>query len=280
MGNQTKSYPLLENSYGQKGIFNRKKGLKSNHPGYNYEIGLSYLFQKLLSGLWKIMIAIKYWFFRVLSGWVNRASFPWLKLGLVFLVFFMLTRKDIQFSFNLKAPLEQSTEKSVAIPTKNKADEMSILQSVGFGNEKEAEQFKIPKLRDLKDAEVKSYIKRFKKVAVAESKKFNIPASVKLAQGILESHAGTHDLAQKSNNHYGLVFKDKNFQSAWECWRAHSVVLQQTYPGLVELGGNYKKWAADLKKHGYCNDKHYDKKLIGLIEKYHLHLLDETENFN
>jgi flagellum-specific peptidoglycan hydrolase FlgJ len=68
---------------------------------------------------------------------------------------------------------------------------------------------------------------------------------------------------------------DQSYGSAWENWRAHSIFLQAEYPSLFENGGSYKIWAKGLKKLRYSKDKNYDKKLIQIVEKYQLYLLDE-----
>ncbi|MBI5917059.1 MAG: glucosaminidase domain-containing protein [Bacteroidetes bacterium] len=142
---------------------------------------------------------------------------------------------------------------------------------------------------------VKSYIRRFKDVAVSESEHYDIPASIKMAQGILETNAGTSSLAKKNNNHFGVKcfsrtckkghcsnfgddsHKDffRKYGNAWESWRAHSkMIVTGKYKTLLKYGDDYKKWAHGLKKLGYATAKHYDQTLIELIEKYHLDELD------
>jgi hypothetical protein len=142
---------------------------------------------------------------------------------------------------------------------------------------------------------VKAYIRRFKDIAVQEQEKFGIPASIKMAQAILESQAGKSRLARQTNNHFGIkcfsrtckkghcsnfgddTHKDffRNYNSAWESWRAHSNFLMNgKYHSLLKHGNDYKKWARGLKKLGYATAGHYDRKLIDLIERYHLDELD------
>lgn len=142
---------------------------------------------------------------------------------------------------------------------------------------------------------VKAYIRRFKDIAVQEHEKFGVPASIKMAQAILESQSGKSRLARQTNNHFGIkcfsrtckkghcsnfgddTHKDffRNYDSAWESWRAHSNFLMNgKYKSLLKHGNDYKKWARGLKKLGYATAGHYDKKLIDLIERYHLDELD------
>ena len=141
------------------------------------------------------------------------------------------------------------------------------------------------------------YIMRFDEVAQSEMKKFGIPASIKMAQGLIESRAGTSKLATKNNNHFGMKcfstncrkghctnhtddsHKDffRNFPNAWTSWRTHSKLLVSSirYKPLLKHGNDYKKWAEGLQKAGYATDKRYADKLIATIEKYELYFLDQ-----
>lgn len=141
----------------------------------------------------------------------------------------------------------------------------------------------------------KKYIKRFHKVARQEMKKFGIPASVKMAQALLESGAGGSKLAAQNNNHFGIkCFSNKctkghcsNFHddhhkdffriynTSWDSWRAHSRFLSSDrYNHLKKHKNDYKKWAFGLKEAGYATDKNYPNKLIKIIEDYNLYSLD------
>ncbi|MFN0214847.1 MAG: glycoside hydrolase family 73 protein [Saprospiraceae bacterium] len=139
------------------------------------------------------------------------------------------------------------------------------------------------------------YINRYKKTAIGEMKHFGIPASISLAQGLIESRAGTSKLAKSNNNHFGMKCFSKNcakghcsnftddthkdffkkFPSAWESWRAHSQLLSSgRYAKLKRHGRNYKAWAHGLKSVGYATDSRYAEKLIGIIDRYDLHKYD------
>jgi len=139
---------------------------------------------------------------------------------------------------------------------------------------------------------VQSYIKRFAKVAQQEQKKFGIPASVTLAQGILESNRGRSKLASQHNNHFGIKCwcrgkqKDcinmaddsprdrfKRYGTAWESYRHHSMFVSKM-PLKVNKKSNYKQWARALKKAGYATKSSYAEDLIGIIERYDLHRYD------
>lgn len=142
---------------------------------------------------------------------------------------------------------------------------------------------------------VSAYINRFAKVARIEQQKFGIPASISLAQGLVESRYGTSTLARKANNHFGIKcharrcskghcinatddsHKDffRKYGNAWESWRAHSQLLANgRYTRLKKHGRDYRKWAHGLQQLGYATDRSYAQKLIGVIERYDLHRYD------
>jgi flagellum-specific peptidoglycan hydrolase FlgJ len=134
-------------------------------------------------------------------------------------------------------------------------------------------------------------------VAIGEQTKFGIPASIKLAQGLLESAAGTGKLAVKQNNHFGIKcfrtdcpkghctnhtddsHKDffRVYDSAWESWREHSKRI--TEGRYAAIGGkcarDYTCWAQGLKDAGYATDAGYADKLIRLIDDLKLWRFDQ-----
>lgn len=142
-----------------------------------------------------------------------------------------------------------------------------------------------------------AYVKRFSKVAKTEMEKFGIPASITLAQGLLESNVGASRLATRNNNHFGIKcfskrcgkghcsnFTDdshkdffRKYRSAWESYRAHSKLLTaKRYSKLYKLKKNdYKGWATGLKKAGYATDPKYAEKIIALIEDLNLNQYDK-----
>ena len=140
------------------------------------------------------------------------------------------------------------------------------------------------------------YISYFKSVAINEMLLYGIPASITLAQGILESSSGKGRLARLANNHFGIkchtwngdkIYHDDD--EAQECFRKykdpntsyrdHSEFLanRKRYSGLFKLKiTDYKGWAKGLRKAGYATDPKYPKKLISLIERYELHKFDKN----
>lgn len=141
-----------------------------------------------------------------------------------------------------------------------------------------------------------AYISKYAPIAVHEMKKSKIPASITLAQGILESGNGVSQLALKSNNHFGVKCH-KGWKGAsvkhdddrkQECFRKYKEVetsykdhssflkTRSRYDFLFKLKkDDYKAWAKGLKKAGYATDKKYPDKLIHLIETYKLYNYDK-----
>lgn len=144
------------------------------------------------------------------------------------------------------------------------------------------------------DQTPEQYIAKWKEVAVRKMKEHGIPASITLAQGLLESRNGNSVLAVEGNNHFGIkctpdwtggkVFHDddrhnecfRKYRSADQSFEDHSKFLQRSrYASLFELKAtDYKGWAHGLKRCGYATDPRYPDKLISLIERYQLDNLD------
>ncbi|MEM8908540.1 MAG: glucosaminidase domain-containing protein, partial [Bacteroidota bacterium] len=153
-----------------------------------------------------------------------------------------------------------------------------------------------PTIVAAKTRNCKAYVHRFASVAAAEMHKYGIPASITLAQALLESDAGSSRLTQENNNHFGIKcfkrdctkdhcsnFTDdshkdffRKYNNVWESYRAHSIFLQgQRYQRLKKLATtDYKAWAKGLQQCGYATDKRYAKKLIRIIEALNLHQYD------
>lgn len=141
-----------------------------------------------------------------------------------------------------------------------------------------------------------NYILDFKDAAIKEMQLYKIPASITLAQGILESGAGRARLAVEANNHFGIkchtgwtggkIYHDddakgecfRTYNDATYSYRDHSLFLTQRkrYAGLFNLRiSDYKAWAKGLKKAGYATDRSYPDKLISIIERYGLDKYDQ-----
>ena len=141
-----------------------------------------------------------------------------------------------------------------------------------------------------------AYITEFSKIAQYEMRAFGIPASITLAQGILESGSGRGELTQKTNNHFGIKchsgwqgeydFHDddergecfRKYNHPMYSFRDHSIFLssRSRYAFLFNYRrDDYKKWAYGLKKAGYATDKRYAEKLIHIIEELGLDQYDQ-----
>lgn len=139
--------------------------------------------------------------------------------------------------------------------------------------------------------DIQHYINTYKSIAISEMQRTGVPASITLAQGILESQAGLSDLTKQSNNHFGIKCKldwtgdvvyhdddDKNecfrvYPTAADSYKDHSDFLKSrpNYAFLFQLDPtDYEGWAKGLKKAGYATEKDYPERLIELIVNNHL----------
>jgi LysM repeat protein len=154
----------------------------------------------------------------------------------------------------------------------------------------------LPKAQEPASAAVLAYINAYRDLAVREMQRSGVPASIKLAQGILETEAGRSDLVLRSNNHFGIkcksswtgekVYHDddargecfRKYSAAEASWKDHSDYLrsQPRYASLFGLDPmDYKGWAHGLKRAGYATNPRYPQILIKFIETYNLN--DYTE---
>lgn len=141
------------------------------------------------------------------------------------------------------------------------------------------------------------YIKKYCVIAVQHQKEYHIPASITLAQGILESGAGQSELARKANNHFGIkchgwkgakVYHDddlrgecfRKYKTPEDSYKDHALFLTQRdrYRSLFKLKiTDYRGWAKGLQKCGYATNKSYANRLIKLIEDYDLYRYDTAK---
>lgn len=142
--------------------------------------------------------------------------------------------------------------------------------------------------------EFENYIETYKEWAIYQMYKYKIPASITLAQAILESAGGKSHLAIYGNNHFGIKNKPewkgevivnpndrelyRKYPSIQKSYEDHSLFLTQRpwYRELFDLHiTDYKGWAEGLQKAGYAVDKAYPEKLIRIIETYQLYVYDQ-----
>lgn len=140
----------------------------------------------------------------------------------------------------------------------------------------------------------RAYVERYKAMAIDQMKRYRIPASITLAQGLLESGAGRSTLATEANNHFGVkcggrwsgpyVVRDddargehfRKYRNAKDSYEDHSkFLLQRRYASLFTLSlTDYKGWARGLKRCGYATNPVYAESLISIIERYQLFQYD------
>ncbi len=141
------------------------------------------------------------------------------------------------------------------------------------------------------------YVQKYQVIAVEEMHRMGIPASIKIAQAMLESNYGESQLAQKASNHFGLKCKDdwtgasteytddetnecfRAYYSAFESFHDHSNFLRYHYRAFYDelfdsKTKDYKVWAEGLQVGGYANNSNYAKSLIDIVERYDLQRLD------
>lgn len=151
-------------------------------------------------------------------------------------------------------------------------------------------------MAQMPNPKVQQYIAAYKDLAMAEMQRTGIPASIKLAQGILESQAGESPLSKRSNNHFGIKCKTDwtgartyhDDDARGECFRVYNTV-EESYKDHSEFlktrphysflflldPADYKAWANGLKKAGYATSKTYPQQLIKTIEENNLQQYSE-----
>lgn len=144
--------------------------------------------------------------------------------------------------------------------------------------------------------DAKGYINKYKNMAIKSMNKYGVPASIILAQGLIEGRAGTSSLAVNNNNHFGIkcfstkckkghctnaaddTHKDffRKYASVQQCFNDHGQKLSTgRYAYLKKFGRDYRRWAFGLKAVGYATDRTYAEKLIGVIQRYDLDRYDK-----
>ena len=182
---------------------------------------------------------------------------------------------------------------------KKQAAKPQVQVSVPAQKAKQAESAKAGEnqIPEIKNYTAISYIERFKQIAIREMNSSGIPASITLAQGILESGSGNSQLALEGNNHFGIkctpewkgktMLKDDDqkddcfrvYKTPEESFKDHTEFLKRKrYAPLFELDKNdYRGWATGLKTAGYATNPRYAELLISLIERYNLNRFDRME---
>lgn len=178
----------------------------------------------------------------------------------------------------------------------SKSTIVTTKKPVGWKYSKPIQNGSSSKIKSLSSNEIaNAYIEQYSGVAMNNMKMYGIPASIILAQGILESGSGRSDLALNGNNHFGIkchewtgdkIYKDddsanecfRKYNQASESFKDHAMVLtgKKRYANLFTLRkDDYKGWARGLRQAGYATDPKYPEKLINYIETYNLDQYDD-----
>ncbi len=246
----------------------------------------------------------------------------WFQLFVSALCLYVVLNKDVSIAFDLNSvgeiaaasslsldgrPQSEQRDQALARPAGLKPGGPSGERSEGEPVDEKGNEFRnltfilnptyarrkkiAPAIVEQKLKNCRAYVDRFAPVARTEMQKYGIPASITLAQGLLESDAGDSRLARESNNHFGIKCRAKCrgctcrnysdddiydmfrvFESAWKSFREHSILLNSSrYRHLLRLDRHdYQGWAHGLKKAGYATDKRYAHKLIRIIDALEL----------
>lgn len=228
---------------------------------------------------------------------------PWTKLFLLLALTIIVTRKELSmsisinggdlFAMNETSVFKEMTDGPTIIGARNTSAGLAGSAGAMGGAEAKLTSYSAPKKEwTEKQKKQLAYVDLYKLTALAEMETHRIPASITLAQGLLESGTGRSTLARKNNNHFGIKcfskkcrkghcsnhsddhHKDffRTFESPEESFRAHSqVLLKSRYKPLFSLSiTDYKGWSHGLRKAGYATDPRYGDKLVRMIEDLEL----------
>lgn len=232
--------------------------------------------------------------------WLRRElDHPYVKIGILLFVAYVALGKEITFRISISSdgPLVEVAEQTAIAPLAE-AGVNNVSQLTSYHPERKAAapERKLTPAQLEKRRKQLAYVKKYYTVAQREMAAHGIPASITLAQGLLESNTGESKLATRNRNHFGIKcfsrscrrghcsnFEDDShkdffrvYGSPEESYRAHSQVLQNDrYRKLFELPHeDYRGWAMGLRQAGYATDKTYGEKLIKLIEELELYRYD------
>ena len=221
-----------------------------------------------------------------------------MKLVKLLVLLVVISACSSKYSRSKSSSIRKTNHTKTVITTSNRK-EISTNQTTSYSTYKSdtsEETLEATSAVKVTPAVIRQYIEDYKDIAMVEMQRYNIPASITLAQGILESGSGQGRLARLARNHFGIkchlgwegeiIHHDDDEKG--ECFRKyiraedsfedHSLFLvnRPRYASLFQLKpSDYKGWAYGLKKAGYATDPKYPTKLIFLIDKYELHKYDK-----
>lgn len=234
-----------------------------------------------------------------------------LRVAIIVLAVYIFMQKEVNFQVNVQSPsIEQIEDEQLHetgdIPSEKglsgekpesssrlkglKASLFGVSQKIRTKPEHTAKKKPI-QTYSINPNHAEAYISRFSNVAMSEMRKFEIPASIILANGLLQSGAGQSDIASSAHNHFNLPcdnswdgkMKDfdsqcfRAYESAWAGYRGHSQYISQNFGTLKKTAAkDYKKWAEGLEEGKFNGQKDLAKKLINTIKKYDLEQFDKN----
>lgn len=259
------------------------------------------------------LVVYKKELFAKISLWIDHAILLldkyWLKGIFIVLGIWLMISKDISININMQNAMKVASTMNASGDKENKVKPMntSLLKKAKTkvqGDDNLANTYSnLTKGGDLDAQKAEKrrkqlvYVKKYKHIAIKEMNEYGIPASITLAQGLLESNVGESKLATRNNNHFGMKcfskkckkghcsnFTDDShkdffriYANAEDSYRAHSLLLKKStrYRKLFNLSKHdYKGWAKGLKSAGYATDPKYAYKIIGIIEDLDLNKYD------
>jgi flagellum-specific peptidoglycan hydrolase FlgJ len=243
----------------------------------------------------------------------NYVKANWFKLALAALLVFIVLKKDMSFHINLNTPMRREAppaRRTEPVQQSEKEKKRELFtdklekDKPDVGNQAILDRFELPSIRGgseeksktiaefakVDEADKQAFMKRFAHVAIGEKDKFGIPASIILANGLLQSYSGQRDLARAGNNFFALPCtadwqgKTANYQggcyrhyeNAWTSFRDHSLFITTgKYAPLLNIAvDDYKGWARGLEKAGFSEEPNLAANLIRIIESYRLYEVD------
>ena len=233
----------------------------------------------------------EYWL--TIEQWIKKR---WVAVAVLGFLAWIFMTKDVTINFSMQKTGESwVTTTSESLFYDPFEDDEGAAQNVAMYRADKQEESLTPAQRE-KRRKQRAYVKKYHHLAHQEMIEHKVPASITLAQGLLESNIGESRLARENSNHFGIKcfsktcrkghcsnFNDDHhkdffriFSSVEESYTAHSRLLQKDrYKGLYKLRRtDYKGWARGLKKAGYATDPKYAEKLIRIIENLELYQYD------
>lgn len=284
---QRRNANIQNNPFGNNGMYYSldRDLMRQRTRSGGYGQGLVVFSERILPKLWglarlvweKLGVLFRSMYVQTTAVWRTNAFVQqnrlWIQVGFAGVLMYVITAYDLRFHFNMGSAsavsmVGEGTSESSLAPVSSKA---------------------------MSAEEVSVFIDHYKGIARSQMKKHGVPASIALAQALIESRAGKSKLAVQNNNFFGIkcfsksckrghctnftddTHKDffRKYAYIEDSWQDHSLFLKRpNYKHLFEYGKDYKKWAWGLKGAGYATDPSYAVKLIEIIERYDLHKFD------